>query len=539
MRLGDKGPRVTKLQKDLASIGYSVLCHGNFNHDTVNAIRKFQLDHSIPASGHADDRTLARLSSRLKKSPESTDSMAYQMTPMLMHVVMIVCDESDDQIQERIQDLNLLFEKSSWSLSVVYPQSRTLPPLPHPSVGLITYSTLWAQGLNEALRRCRIENTATTIYPFRAKDKPWSELVSRIWPLMMTNSHLFVVCDWFDVKSGSQKTARKDSVLWEQCPLGSVVFNISLLPGSNMDTMPLLHNADHATWMYWFFSGVKPTPINWCACAIEKDSIEEVQWTLMRSQLFSAWKTPKVSALMITGKNSERYPLARVSLECFYQQTWANKEMVIINHGLEKVCKVQDPRVHEIMVQKPPGTTLGDLRNLSIEGSSGDWCMTWDDDDWHHPTRMENQMKVRQDDHLVTYVWQVRCSLTNMCAFYDKMPTGQQMSVLYPRSLPVRYESLEAREDTKFMNWFGSRVVRIDNHVANIGCDPTQYIRFYHGRNIWDFDHMMNGSDGQYKPQSNHVDLIPAHAVLLNQIVDRFKSEEGFSTTELHPGPPT
>jgi glycosyltransferase involved in cell wall biosynthesis len=181
---------------------------------------------------------------------------------------------------------------------------------------------------------------------------------------------------------------------------------------------------------------------------------------------------------------------------------------------------------------------LGDLRNLSIEAASGDWCMTWDDDDWHHPTRMENQMKFRQEDHLTTYVWQVRCSLTNMCAFYDKMPTGQQMSVLYPRSLPVRYESLEVREDTKFMNWFSSRVVRIDNHLANLGCDPTQYVRFYHGRNIWDFGHMMNGSDGQYKPQAGQLDLIPAHRVLLNSIVERFKSEEGFSTTDQHPGPP-
>lgn len=537
MKLGDKGPQVVKLQKDLVSLGYSMLCHGNFNHDTTNAVRKFQLDHGIPASGQVDIRTQAKIGSLLKKT-ESSDTMNYPTTPMAMHVIMVVSDESDATIQERIQDLKLLFDKSSWSLAIVFPKDRVLPAVSMTAVSLVDYSGLWVQGLNEALRRCRADNTATTIYPFRAKDKPWSELVSRVWPLMMMNSHLFVTCDWFDVRSGVQRTTRKDSILWEQCPLGSVLFNISLLPASNMDAMPVLHNADHATWMFWIFNGVKPTPINWCACAIEVDAIEEIQWTLMRSQLMSSWKTPKVSALMITGKNRERYPLARVSLECFHQQTWANKEMIIINHGPEKVCKDSDPRVREIMVQKPQGTTLGDLRNLSIEAASGDWCMTWDDDDWHHPTRMENQMKFRQEDHLTTYVWQVRCSLTNMCAFYDKMPTGQQMSVLYPRSLPVRYESLEVREDTKFMNWFSSRVVRIDNHLANLGCDPTQYVRFYHGHNIWDFGHMMNGSDGQYKPQAGQLDLIPAHRVLLNSIVERFKSEEGFSTTDQHPGPP-
>lgn len=541
MRIGDKGPHVTKLQKDLVSIGYSLLCHGNFNHDVSKAVRRFQLDHGLVATGQADGVTLSKLNSIVRFKQESSKSMLYPQTastPMMMHVIMVVTDESDFVIQDRVGILNSLFFDFSWSLAVVCPQGRTLPSLPHSNPSLIAYSGLWAKGVNEALRKCRVENVATTIYPFMAKDKPTPELVSRVWPLMMTNSYLFVVCDWMDIRWNTPRLARKDSVVWEQCPLGSVLFNISMLPSSSMDTMPVLQNADHATWMYWFFNGVKPTPVNWCVCHIDRVAQEEVQWTLMRSQLFSSWKTPKVSALMITGKDRERYPLARVSVECFLQQSWSNKELVIINHGLEKVCKTVDPRIKEIMVTKPPGTTLGDLRNMSIDASSGEWCMTWDDDDWHHPTRMENQMKCKQDGHLTTYIWQVRCALTNLCAFYDKMPTGQQMSVLYQRSIPVRYESLEVREDTQFLSWFGQRVVKIDNHVANIGCDPMQYIRFYHGRNIWDFGHMMHGSDGQYKPKPRHLDLIPAHVVMLNSVIERFTLEEGFSTSDTHPGPP-
>jgi len=401
------------------------------------------------------------------------------------------------------------------------------------------YTTLWSVGVNDAFRQCRLSNNISTIYPIMAKDSVNRDLFTRILPLMETNNYLFVVCDWYCAQSMSTHVSRKDSPLWENSPIGSVLFDVSLLPPVSMNTMPALeHNSDHATWMNWVLCGIKVTPINWTSCAILRSKVEEVEWSRLRSMWFSSWRKPKVSALMITGKNPERYPLARVSLDCFFDQTWSNKEMVIINHGTEKVCRVADPRVKEVFVEKFPGVTLGDMRNWSIENASGDWCMTWDDDDWHHPTRMQNQMDNCRERHTTTYMWQVRCALTTNCAFYDKMPTGQQMSVMYERSTPARYLSLEVREDTQFIECFSGKVVCIDNHVGNVSCDPTQYVRFYHGRNIWDFGHMMNGSDAQYKPAQDKMDLIPYHQDLLNQIIHKLKNETGFSVSLSHPGPP-
>jgi hypothetical protein len=535
-------------QQYLSALGYKVTKSTDF----VTRLRSFQIQHGLNPSGQLDQHTIQRLVSKASGKVRKENAMFQESVVMpysveafkvstSFHAIVIITDESEDDINGCVRELNSRLSNHSWFLTVVHPgRQPKLDQVSAKDVSFVDYSDKWwSVGLNEALRQCRVKTTPVTIYPIMAKDRIQKDLVQKVWPLMETNNYLFVVCDWYCTRTMSVKSARKDSPLWEQCPIGSVLFNLSLVPVVSMNTMPVLqHNPDHATWIHWIVSGIKVNPLNWTVCAINRPSVDETEWTLFRSRLFNSWKKPKVSALMITGKNAERYPLARVSMGCFLDQTWSNKELVIINHGAEKVCKSPDSRIKEVFVTKGPGITLGDLRNWSIENASGDWCMTWDDDDWHHPTRMENQMANSREKHLSTFMWQVRCSLTNNCAFYDKMPTGQQMSVLYERSTPARYLSLEVREDTKFMDWFSERIICVDNSVSNVQCDPTQYIRFYHGRNIWDFGHMMNGSDGQYKPAQDKIDLTPFHSRLLEQVIAKFKNEDGFSISMTHPGPP-
>ena len=543
------------LQVVLNVLGYKVLNTGVIDSLTIVQLRRFQIDNSINPSGQVDQNTLQRLVSKSsgkidKKDIETKGDSDVLIDNMIIYphetpkikmlcVIIVATDEYEDTINQCVLRLDLYLAGKPWKLKLVHKDHVKIVQNSAREVVSVPYSTLWCTGVNEALRQCRLSNNISTIYPIMAKDRVNCDLFTKVLPLMETNNYLFVVCDWYCMLSMSTHTARKDSPLWENSPIGSVLFDISLLPPVSMNTMPVLeHNSDHATWMNWTFYGIKVTSINWIACSISRLKIEEVSWSRLRSQWFSTWRKPKISALMITGKNTERYPLARVSLDCFFNQTWPNKEIVIINHGTEKVCSVSDPRVKEVFVEKGPGVTLGDMRNWSIENSTGDWCVTWDDDDWHHPTRIQNQMDYSRESHITTYMWQVRCALTNNCAFYDKMPTGQQMSVMYERSTPARYLSLEVREDTKFIEWFSGKVVCIDNHVGNVGCDPTQYIRFYHGRNIWDFGHMMCGSDAQYKPAQDQIDLTPYHSELLNNIIHKFRNETGFSVSLTHPGPP-
>src|SRR5262245_57789486 len=96
-----------------------------------------------------------------------------------------------------------------------------------------------------------------------------------------------------------------------------------------------------------------------------------------------------VSCLMVT---RNRAKLARRAIACFQAQTWANKELVIVDDGDEDYAPVLAPYrrdLHIVYHRLPPdpARTLGAARNISLELASGDYCAQWDDDEWYHPER--------------------------------------------------------------------------------------------------------------------------------------------------------
>jgi glycosyltransferase involved in cell wall biosynthesis len=239
----------------------------------------------------------------------------------------------------------------------------------------------------------------------------------------------------------------------------------------------------------------------------------------------SLWTRPKVSALLLTGRCLNRYCLASVAIQCFFDQTWLNKELVIVNHGEQSLLSglnpAQQSMVREVRIKRPEGMTIGDMRNISMDSSTGDWLIQWDDDDWHHPLRIETQMGYASPETIVTFNWQVRCNLLNGAAFYDKMDGGQHMSVCYPRTTH-RYERLNAREDTAFFKSF-SKVITIDNGPDEVPIDPFMYVRFYHGMNIWDRRHIMGGSMQNHRDDDTSVELTSYHVGLLKDVLAHYE----------------
>ena len=103
-----------------------------------------------------------------------------------------------------------------------------------------------------------------------------------------------------------------------------------------------------------------------------------------------------VSCLCIT---RGKYEHLKRALDCFVAQTWPEKEIVL-------VWQTMEPQTHDFLyrwgqgirfVQAPPGTTLGEMRNMSVAAATGKIICCWDDDDWHAPTRIEEQV-----DYLTT-----------------------------------------------------------------------------------------------------------------------------------------
>jgi glycosyltransferase involved in cell wall biosynthesis len=322
----------------------------------------------------------------------------------------------------------------------------------------------------------------------------------------------------------------------------ATLFHASLVPQNGILFDESINiGSDSVLWAEWFKKGImmpgyKPVVhryfpkvggANWPTLNDVREDGFKKRVKARRAAVEASNSRPLISALLLTGRCPERYPLARVAIDCFIKQTWPNKELVIINHGKTKLSN-GDPRIVEIFTEKGPGVTLGDLRNMSIEAAMGEWCIQWDDDDWHHPTRMETQLKVAKKDGLSTFDWQIRCNLYDGSAFYDFMPGGQHMSILFHRSVPQRYEKLEVREDTIFKSSF-SEVASIANSITNPDCDPSQYIRFFHGRNIWDKKHIMRGSMARYEPVPGKADLLDYHADLLDDVIHQYYSQPDFT----------
>ena len=190
-----------------------------------------------------------------------------------------------------------------------------------------------------------------------------------------------------------------------------------------------------------------------------------------------------ISAIMITGKSAERRKFAQVAIRCFLEQTHAERELVIVNDGAPLLDGPPDVRLWEIRLPFSPGTTLGDLRNLGLGAARGELAIQWDDDDWHHPRRMEVQAAHWSEGAAVLLRQQVRYSIPSATAFVHGRARGIEGTILHQKRGVLGYPSERKREDTLFLQQFGQ--------IKIVDAVPTLYVRFFHGANTWDERHIM------------------------------------------------
>jgi hypothetical protein len=222
---------------------------------------------------------------------------------------------------------------------------------------------------------------------------------------------------------------------------------------------------------------------------------------------------PLVTAVLITGLHRERYSMARVAIECFKAQTYPNKNLLIVNHGEQSLAS-GDARIVELRLKKSSWQTIGDLRNLALEHASGDFIVNWDDDDWHHPRRIEVQMQARSRDTAVLLKRRIHHSLVNGCSRYAEYPRGAEATILHPKKVPYRYPSMLRGSDSVFAKKFAVRLA-VDN-------DAALHIRFFHGLNLWDAPHIMGSVADERLP--SQAKLTNEHRALLAQVLPLYGS---------------
>ncbi len=202
-------------------------------------------------------------------------------------------------------------------------------------------------------------------------------------------------------------------------------------------------------------------------------------------------KQPKVSCLMVT---ADRPVLFRRSLQSFLNQSYENRELVILDDGQHDLSKIIElypgQEIHYYRIQKDPNQVLGSLRNMTLEKANGDYICQWDDDDWYHPERIEKQVAVLENGFDA-------CVLSNTLMHLDQPPyfdhpyisyfkKGTPGSIMHRKDSSIRYPAMRRSEDDIYMgHWKKRRFTKLDRSHAHL------FIRCFHGSNTWDMKHFL------------------------------------------------
>lgn len=218
---------------------------------------------------------------------------------------------------------------------------------------------------------------------------------------------------------------------------------------------------------------------------------------------------PKISCLCVT---KHRVVNLKTAVACFKAQTYPNKELFIVFPEDDRetehyVQSLHDPEIRfHTYSSSPRKLTLGQIRNMSIRESDGEYFCLWDDDDWYHQDRLEWQMKHALTSGKMASVLLFIIIRDNVYKkSYLSAPRPWEGTVLCNRHFALNnqaaYDSLDRGEDTGFIE----KLVAMDAVCPVIR--PQLYVYNCTGNNTWDRRH--------FEMVFSHAQLLPYRSTLL------------------------
>jgi glycosyltransferase involved in cell wall biosynthesis len=207
---------------------------------------------------------------------------------------------------------------------------------------------------------------------------------------------------------------------------------------------------------------------------------------------------PKISCLTVTGR---RLLLLKQSIRCFLDQTYPNKELVIVTDTDQKyktaindyVKQLNAPQIRLVFLEGK--YNLGTLRNHAIDAARGELIMQWDDDDLYHPLRMQLQYEclIKEkapacllSDHLSFFGAGREMFWVDWVPHYQNSPMPEVFpgSILAIKDARFRYpesgQYSTQGEDTVFLAQY------IDSgKIARLSGQGYIYVYRYHGNNTF------------------------------------------------------
>jgi len=159
-----------------------------------------------------------------------------------------------------------------------------------------------------------------------------------------------------------------------------------------------------------------------------------------------------VSCLMVTLPSSRRLAFLKRSIAAYCAQTYAPRELVIVlDQGTaEDKAAIMDHvamlgRGDVRIIESPGPMSLGALRNFSRASARGEVHCQWDDDDLHHPQRVELELAaLKASGAQAVCLQEVMLLLTGSSELYwtnwrAAEPTVMPATLMCLATAPMRY----------------------------------------------------------------------------------------------------
>jgi glycosyltransferase involved in cell wall biosynthesis len=195
---------------------------------------------------------------------------------------------------------------------------------------------------------------------------------------------------------------------------------------------------------------------------------------------------PLISCLCVT---HDRVHMLRNAVSCFLAQTHPARELVIFHEDGDRATRefvdaMAHPMIRRHEVLAHPHIRLGSKRNLMVKASLGHYVATWDDDDWHAPTRLADQLNVIVQSgaracvlqHVVVHDAHAGRSWLSQRRSWDQ-------TVLAERAIMPPYADLDVGGDFPCVNQLAAQ-----GDLAALA-SPHLYVYVYHGGNVGSATH--------------------------------------------------
>ena len=200
---------------------------------------------------------------------------------------------------------------------------------------------------------------------------------------------------------------------------------------------------------------------------------------------------PLVSCICLTHNKIE---LLERSVNCFLEQTYPNKELIVAftednKNAAGLVDRIARRDIKAITISTERKMTLGEKRNLAIRHANGYYCCNWDDDDWHDKKRIETQL-----DYLSGTKY--KASILSKIILYDGVSGdlylsatrwGWEQTLLCEKTVLEKedwqYQHLDRGEDSPL-------IYKLKQHDLLVSISmPELYIYVYHSNNVFHRNH--------------------------------------------------